>query len=79
MPAHDPTSFSVHVDPDDLARAELTAAVPVPPAADPARLRPTGTARTDTGRPDAARRSEPTRAGRTAAGGRSRSYAFRRS
>ena len=77
MPAHDPTSFSVHVDPDDLARAELTAAVPVPPAVDPSRSRPTGTA--GTGRLDAVRRSEPTRAGRTAAGGRSRSYAFRRS
>jgi hypothetical protein len=69
----------VHVDPDDLARAALTAAVPLPSALGPARRDPTGTVRTDPARIDVARRSAPARAGRTAKGGPSRAYAFRRS
>jgi hypothetical protein len=73
MPAH----FSVHVDPDDLARRDLAAAVPLPDIQD---------RRADTahhgGRDErlaARRQSERSRSARAAGRGPSRSYAFRRS
>jgi hypothetical protein len=77
MPDHEPTSFTVHVDPDALARAELTAAVPVAPAptASAGIFRAAG----PDARPAGGRRAGATRAGRPAGAGRSRSYAFRRS
>jgi hypothetical protein len=72
--------FTVHVDPDDLARTELAAAVPLPSL--------TGTARDDAegdrhgARDDrlaARQQSERARANRAAGAAGGRSYAFRRS
>jgi hypothetical protein len=81
MPAQ---PFTVHVDPDDLARQDLAAAVPLPTAGD------TGT--DSTGRAAAAehhgardaslaarQRSERERSSRATRSGPGRSYAFRRS
>jgi hypothetical protein len=76
--------FSVHVDPDELARRDLTAAVSMaaagtdatnqqPAAGDTAARHGTRDARLA-----ARQRSERARAGR-ATGGSARSYAFRRS
>ena len=81
MPAR---PFSVHVDPDDLARRDLTAAVSLPTAFTdaPDQQSTTGDAATHHGAGDARlaarQRSERARAGR-ATGGSTRSYAFRRS
>ncbi|PRY33684.1 hypothetical protein [Pseudosporangium ferrugineum] len=78
MPAQ---PFSVHVDPDDLARADLTAAVDVPPATGRTDTRPGRAARHGAGddRQAARERSGRARSGRAAAAGTGRSYAFRRS
>lgn len=81
MPAPDQTSFTVHVDPDALAREEL-AAVPLPavaPSASAGIFRAAGDHPRAAGSRDAARRSDGARAPRAAGAGRSRSYAFRRS
>ena len=76
MPGPDP-SFSVHVDPDALARDELAASVPLPAVAPRRTGGRSGAARSGA-RPVLGRQSDPVRAKRTATG-RSRSYAFRRS
>jgi hypothetical protein len=80
MPAQ---PFSVHVDPDDLARHELAAAVPVPS------LPESGRTDTDAGtgtkhgagadRLAARQQSERARSSRAAGAAGGRSYAFRRS
>ena len=76
--------FSVHVDPDDLARRDLAAAVSrsAPPAGGPGQQPATGDPAARHGLRDARqaarRRSDRDHAGR-AAGGSGRSYAFRRS
>jgi hypothetical protein len=81
MPAR---PFTVHVDPDDLARHDLTAAVSLPAAVTegPDQQPTTGDAAAHHGAGDARQaarqRSERARAGR-ATGGSARSYAFRRS
>ena len=76
--------FSVHVDPDDLARRHLKAAVSLPSAATggPGQQAATGDTAAHHGARDARlaarRRSDRDHAGR-ATGGSARSYAFRRS
>ena len=82
MPDH---QFTIHVDPDDLARQDLAAAVALPSldaGAGPAAAG--GSAATDKhGARDerlaARQRSERERSGRAAGAGGGRSYAFRRS
>ena len=81
MPAQ---PFSVHVDPDDLARQDLAAAVSLPPVTGSAgddRSAPAGI--THHGARDerlaARQRSERERSGRASGIGSGRSYAFRRS
>jgi len=81
MPAQ---QFKVHVDPDDLARQDLAAAVPTSPAAGagPGSGAGSGAAEKHGSRDErlAARlRSERDRAGRASGTGSGRSYAFRRS
>ncbi|MFI7603204.1 hypothetical protein [Actinoplanes sp. NPDC049681] len=78
MPAQ---PFSLHVDPDDLARADIAAALDVPPAGGRAESRQDAAAHhgaADT-RQAARERSGRARSGRAAAAGTGRSYAFRRS
>jgi len=78
MPAK---QFNVHVDPDELARQDLTAAVPLSPAAGAGPGAGSGAAEKHGARDErlAARlRSERDR-GRTTGAGSGRSYAFRRS
>ena len=80
MPAQ---SFTVHVDPDDLARQSLAAAVAPPsvPGGDPDRPA-AGTAERHGARDErvAARlQSERQRSSRASGAGHGRSYAFRRS
>jgi hypothetical protein len=74
LPANE---FTVHVDPDDLARASTTPVTPVSGA------KPRSDAAAKHGARDerlaARQRSERTRSGRASATGSSRSYAFRRS
>jgi hypothetical protein len=83
MPAQ---PFKVHVDPDDLARQDLAAAVPLPAV--------TGSGSAENEKPEAGatekhgtrderlaarQRSERDRSGRASGTGSGRSYAFRRS
>jgi hypothetical protein len=81
MPAR---PFSVHVDPDDLARRDLSAAVSLPGAVTGVPDQQSSIDDTAArhgardGRLAARQRSERDRAGR-ATGGSNRSYAFRRS
>ncbi|MEU8228875.1 hypothetical protein AB0C12_04625 [Actinoplanes sp. NPDC048967] len=76
--------FSVHVDPDDLARRHLTAAVSLPDTVTGPADQPTATGGTAArhglrdARVAARLRSDRDHAGR-ATGGSARSYAFRRS
>jgi len=79
-----PQSFSVHVDPDDLAKQDLAAALNRQPDDTPASDRPGQAAALDAahhgardGRQAARGRSERDHA--RSGGGKSRSYAFRRS
>jgi hypothetical protein len=75
----DPT-FSVHVDPDDLASQELTAAVPVPPAG--GKDRASGAEEhhgARDGRQAARQQSGRARSARASGTGGGRAYAFRRS
>jgi hypothetical protein len=82
MPAQ---PFTVHVDPDDLARLEVAAAVSLPSAAgaEAGRPEPDRTTADHHGARDARlaarQRSGRDRAGRAAGAGGGRSYAFRRS
>jgi hypothetical protein len=80
MPAHD---FTVHVDPDDLARREVAVAVPLPSVAGKERPGADRTTADHHGARDARlasrQRSSRDRAGRAAGAGGGRSYAFRRS
>lgn len=76
--------FTVHVDPDQLARLDLAAAVHLPTVDDSDDAGQTGSATpTHHGARDASlaarQRSERERSGRAAQAGSSRSYAFRRS
>ena len=80
MPAQ---PFTVHIDPDDLARHDLAAAVPVP-SITPAPAGRSGSARLERhGARDeklaARQRSERQRSERASGAGGGRSYAFRRS
>jgi hypothetical protein len=80
MPAQ---PFTVHLDPDDLARRTLAAAVPQPSVA-PRDAGPAGSARAGRHgardeRAAADLRSRRERAGRAAGAAAGRSYAFRRS
>lgn len=73
--------FSLHVDPDDLTRADIAAAVDVPAVAGRTDVRPDAAAHhgaTDT-RQAARERSGRARSGRAASAGTGRSYVFRRS
>jgi hypothetical protein len=74
--------FSVHIDPDDLARRDLAAAVSLPPVTADGSAQPPPTVAAHHGAQDARllarQRSERDRAGRKS-GGSARSYAFRRS
>lgn len=78
-------SFTVHVDPDELARREVAAAVSLPSATgkDTGRPGPVGAAVERHGTRDARlasrQRSERDHAGRASGVGSGRSYAFRRS
>ena len=78
MPAQ---PFTVHVDPDDLARQDLAAAVHLPAVSDSERHGAPAAERH--GARDASLaarlRSERERSGRASRSGSSRSYAFRRS
>jgi hypothetical protein len=80
MPAQ---SFTVRVDPDDLARPRLAAAVPLPSTADRDAGRPAPTSGQHHGVRDdraAARlRSGRERSSRATGAGSGRTYAFRRS
>jgi hypothetical protein len=80
MPAQ---PFSVHVDPDDLARRDLAAAVSLPSVAGKDDDRPDSAQIEHHGARDgklaARQRSERERAGRASGLGPGRSYAFRRS
>jgi hypothetical protein len=73
--------FSVHLDPDELARQELAAGLPS--AGVPLGVRPGDRAPAHRGTPDsrqaARQRSERDHAGRAADAPGGRSYAFRRS
>jgi hypothetical protein len=80
--------FSVHVDPDDLAKQDLAAGLSLPPLPDDAAAnhQPDGADGADAahhgardGRQAARQRSERDRAGRAAGAASARSYAFRRS
>jgi hypothetical protein len=81
-----PEPFSVHVDPELLARQDLAAAVPlpVPTGRDDDDRRASGAAPDEhhgarDARLAARQRSERDRAGRASGAGGGRSYAFRRS
>ena len=77
MPAQ---PFSVHIDADELARRDLAAAVPVPPA--PAGHRKPAAAEHHGARDSrqaARERSGRARSGRASGAASGRSYAFRRS
>jgi hypothetical protein len=81
MPAH---PFTVHVDPDDLVRRDLAAAVNLPTAGDTGGTAQSGAAAAEHhGRRDASlaarQRSERERSSRASRSGSGRSYAFRRS
>jgi hypothetical protein len=73
--------FSVHIDPDELARQELAAGLPS--AEGPLGVRSGDRASVHRGTPDsrqaARQRSERDHAGRAAGASGGRSYAFRRS
>ena len=72
--------FSVHVDPDDLARQDLAAAVSLPPAGGGSSQPPSAVTAhhgAQDARLAARQRSERAYAGRKS--GSARSYAFRRS
>jgi hypothetical protein len=75
-------NFTVHVDPDDLARQDLAAGVPAAPvtgSAPGARSEATAKHGARDERLAARQRSERDRSGRASGAGSSRSYAFRRS
>jgi hypothetical protein len=74
MPAQ---RFTVHIDPDDLARNELAAAVPPPVLLDSDRAETKHGARDE--RLAARQQSERARSSRAAGAAGGRSYAFRRS
>jgi hypothetical protein len=80
-----PEAFSVHVDPDDLARQDLAAAVSLPglTGKDDDRRESGGVAEEHHGARDARlaarQRSERDHSGRAPGTGGGRSYAFRRS
>jgi hypothetical protein len=81
MPAHE---FTVHVDPDDLARQDLAAAVHLPAVGATGGTGQSGSAATERhGARDASlaarQRSEQERSSRAPRAGSGRSYAFRRS
>ncbi|HET6529132.1 MAG TPA: hypothetical protein VFH03_00745 [Actinoplanes sp.] len=79
MPAQ---PFSVHLDPDDLARQDIAAAVPLPAVTGAGRSgRPTTIAHHGArdGKLAARQRSERERSSRASGIGSGRSYAFRRS
>jgi hypothetical protein len=79
MPAQ---RFTVHVDPDDLARQDLAADASVTRAANPetgTRPDPTAKHGARDERLAARQRSERDRSGRASSVGSGRSYAFRRS
>jgi hypothetical protein len=69
--------FTVHVDPDDLARDELAAAVPPPSLPESGRAETKRASRDD--RLAARQQSERARSSRAAGAAGGRSYAFRRS
>ena len=80
MPVHDPTSFTVHVDPDALTRQDLRAAVSRPAVPGPdGNPRPDEHHGASDTRQAARQRAEQARARRAAGAGKTRSYAFRRS
>jgi hypothetical protein len=78
MPAQ---RFSVHVDPDDLARHELAAAVPVPSLPESGRTDAGAGTKHGAGadRLAARQQSDRARSSRAAGAAGGRSYAFRRS
>jgi hypothetical protein len=76
MPAQ---PFSVYVDPDDLARHELAAAVPVPSLPESGRTGADAKHGAGADRMAARHQSERARSSRAAGAAGGRSYAFRRS